>query len=52
MLSSTVTPMIYIHSDIPEGMTLAEWGRRNAIPRPRPALRGLTRRARSLLLLG
>jgi hypothetical protein len=46
MLSSTVTPMIYVHSDIPEGMTLAEWGRRDAVPRSPSPLPGFTRWAR------
>jgi hypothetical protein len=50
MSSPIASPLIYIECDVPEGMTLADWGRRNAIPRPRPALRGITRRARSLLL--
>jgi hypothetical protein len=50
MSSTVITPLIYIECDVPEGMTLSEWGRRNAVPRPRPALRGMTRRVRSLML--
>jgi hypothetical protein len=50
MSSSFTSPLIYIESDVPEGMTLAEWGRRNAVPRTRRSVSGIKRRARSLLL--
>jgi len=49
--TSIAAPLIYIDSDVPEGMTLAEWGRRNTAPRSHRSLRRMTRRARSLLLL-
>jgi hypothetical protein len=50
-MSSFTAPLIYIECDVPEGMTLAEWGHRHAVPRSRHSLHGITRRARSLLLL-
>jgi hypothetical protein len=44
MPASVISPMMYIESDVPEGMTLAEWRRRVTRPQPR---HGFTRWARS-----
>ena len=44
MPASVIAPMMYIESDVPEGMTLAEWRRRVTRPQPR---HGFTRWARS-----
>ncbi|MDX6729054.1 MAG: hypothetical protein QOK49_3859 [Baekduia sp.] len=44
MPASVISPVLYIESDLPEGMTLAEWRRRVTRPQPR---HGFTRWARS-----
>jgi hypothetical protein len=47
--SPVIAPLQYIECDVPDGMTLAEWRRRDASPQgPRP-VRSFTRRARSVL---
>ena len=33
---STASPLLYVDSDIPEGMTLGEWRRRRHPAQPRP----------------
>jgi|tagenome__1003787_1003787.scaffolds.fasta_scaffold18513879_2 hypothetical protein len=40
---TSAAPHLYIESDIPEGMTIAEWRRRRHVPRPTSRLRRLVR---------
>jgi hypothetical protein len=49
MSSSVIAPLHYIECDVPDGMTLTEWRRRDAAPQERRPVRRFTRRARSLL---
>jgi hypothetical protein len=50
MSSSVIAPLQYIECDVPDGMTLADWRRRDAAPQAPRTVRTFTRRARSLLM--
>jgi hypothetical protein len=49
MPSSATSPVIYIECDVPDGMTLADWRRRDASPQRRGTVHDFTRWARTRL---
>jgi uncharacterized protein Usg len=50
MSSSVTAKLLYIQSDVPDGMTLSDWRRRDAAPQSPRTVGGITRWARSLVL--
>jgi hypothetical protein len=49
MPSPATSPVIYIECDVPDGMTLADWRRRDTTPQRRGSVHDFTRWARTRL---